>query len=451
MAELAKHGATSAAPGSVQGVAASEPRLGGAAWIVLALAVLARLVWACLVPVVPVSDCEAYDIFARNLAAGGAFGFAPDEPSLFWPPGTSFLYSLVYRISAPEQLGFALATALNLACGVGLVALSMHLAREWFGRRAALACGLLLALWPMHVQFTTLIASELAFTLACLLALRAWRRRSSPVRAALLTGLCLAAATYIRPTALLLPAVFALVDVLRDRKLVAPLLRAAGALLVILACVLPWSLRNQRHFGRFVLVSANGGSNLWMGNNPQTTGYYQPLPELGLTNQAEIDEELARRAKEYIRAEPAAFVVRTLKKAVLLHRSETIGVVWNEPGLQRAAPSLFGGAARGVKLLKLASTAYWWLALALALFGWVRLARSSGAWAALTHPATALWAYFVVVHAVIVIQDRYHFPATPLIAALAGLGLARAQRDEPVARVYRDDPMARAQRDDGSS
>jgi 4-amino-4-deoxy-L-arabinose transferase-like glycosyltransferase len=437
------------------GVGADEPRFGRSVWLVLALAVLVRGAWALLAPVVPVSDCEAYDHFARNLAAGGAFGFKPDEPSLFWPPGTSFLYSLGYRISPPEQFGFALATLLNLVCGVALVAVAMNLAREWFGRRAALVCGLALALWPMHVEFTTLIASELSFTLLCLLALRAWGSKSTSTRSTLLTvlltGLCLAAATYIRPTALLLPVVFALVDILRERKLVAPTLRAAGALLVIFACVLPWSLRNQRHFGRFVLVSANGGSNLWMGNNPETTGYYQPLPELGLTNQAEIDEELARRAKEYIRAEPVAFVVRTLKKAALLHRSETIGVVWNEPGLAQRAPSLFGPGTRGVKLLKLASTAYWWIVLAAALFGWTKLARSRGAWAALTHPATALWAYFVAVHAVIVIQDRYHFPATPMIAALAGLAFARTERDESVARAQRDDSVARAQRDDGSS
>jgi hypothetical protein len=54
------------------------------------------------------------------------------------------------------------------------------------------------------------------------------------------------------------------------------------------------------------------------------------------------------------------------------------------------------------------------------------LARTRGVWFAMTHPALAIWAYFTAVHAVIVIQDRYHFPATPMIGALAALALVSA-------------------------
>ena len=50
-------------------------------------------------------------------------------------------------------------------------------------------------------------------------------------------------------------------------------------------------------------------------------------------------------------------------------------------------------------------------------------ARREGLWAALTHPALAVWAYFTAVHAVIVIQDRYHLPATPMIASFAAVAL----------------------------
>lgn len=408
---------------------------------ILALAAFLRFLWAALVPIDPISDCKAYDIFARNLAAGHAFGFEIDKPSAFWPPGASFLYSLAYRLAPPDAGGYALAAALNLLFGLGIVAASMALTRAWFGRRASLVAGLLLALWPFHIQFTSILASELSFTFFCLLGLLAWPSGSRPWLRIALAGLAFAAATYIRPTALLLPVLLALVAALRGQGLLAPALRAAAVLAVVGLCLAPWSVRNTRIFGQFVLVSANGGSNLWMGNNPQTTGYYQELPKLDRElNEAQVDAELGRRAKAHIREQPVAFVARTIKKAVLLHRSETIGVGWNEPGLARAAPSLFADGSRGIFLLKAASTAFWWCVLALALLGLAWLARARGLWPTLTHPATAFWAYFTAVHAVIVIQDRYHFPATPMIAALASVPISgfiasRLARQRPRADI----------------
>ena len=34
-----------------------------------------------------------------------------------------------------------------------------------------------------------------------------------------------------------------------------------------------------------------------------------------------------------------------------------------------------------------------------------------------------LWAYFAILHAAIVSQDRYHFPSIPFIAILSSLGV----------------------------
>ena len=52
----------------------------------------------------------------------------------------------------------------------------------------------------------------------------------------------------------------------------------AGAAAAIAATIAPWSIRNNAVFGEFVLLSTNGGPNLWMGNNPDSTGFYMPLP-----------------------------------------------------------------------------------------------------------------------------------------------------------------------------
>lgn len=50
------------------------------------------------------------------------------------------------------------------------------------------------------------------------------------------------------------------------------------SVLIALAMVLPWTIRNYETFDRFVLVSANSGFNFYMGNNPQATGEFQQGP-----------------------------------------------------------------------------------------------------------------------------------------------------------------------------
>lgn len=49
----------------------------------------------------------------------------------------------------------------------------------------------------------------------------------------------------------------------------------ATAIVIALVMVAPWTIRNYRQFGRFVLVSSNSGYNLFLGNNPAATGEFQ--------------------------------------------------------------------------------------------------------------------------------------------------------------------------------
>jgi hypothetical protein len=390
--------------------------------LVAALAVVLRGAWALMVPVIPLSDSHAYDVFARNLAAGLRYGWDGVNPSAYWPVGTSFVYSLVYRAFHPDAWGYAPVAVLNLVLGTAMVALGMAVAHRWFGRMVAIATGLMLAFWPTHVQFTTIIASETMFTVLCLAAILAWpepgQRRA--VTRAVVAGLCIALATYVRPTALLVPVVLAGSAWLRGMRFRDAALQVAAAAVVIAAILAPWSVRNTRAFGQFVLVSTNGGSNLWMGNNPTTTGFYQERPpQPSNMNEAQFDKELGRQAKAWIVQRPGEFVKRTVVKAVRLHERETIGIAWNQEALSKRS------GQRGLTMMKLSSQAYWMVALAGSFCGLVILARRYRL-RAVVHPALAIWGYFTAVHAVIVIQDRYHLPATPMIASLAALAFVAA-------------------------
>ncbi len=150
-----------------------------------------------------------------------------------------------------------------------------------------------------------------------------------------------------------------------------------------------------------------------------------PLPEyvdgLSETERAKV---LGTLAKEYIRQDPTGFLSRSLVKALKLHAWETIGVAWNEPAIERATGPL------GAEAAKAGSTGYWIVLLALALVGLLRRLRETPI-DAIFHPTTAAWGYFTALHAIIVVEDRYHMPASPFIALLAATGLVALLRRGP--------------------
>lgn len=389
--------------------------------VLLIIALAVRLAWAFLIPVAPVSDAAAYLAFAQNLAEHGVFGFTPEEPGAYWAVGTPALYAGAYMVT--ESWPVAVVTV-NILSSLVVVWGLWDLGRRWFGETEGRIAALLFALWPMPVQFVTTMASEVHFMATTLLALMAWDR-AREIRSArfwlfaVLAGLALAAGTYLRPIALLIPAALALAALLRaPRTSLGPVLKAGLTTAMIFALVAPWSARNERIFGEPVFMSTNFWANFWMGNHPGTNGEYAPLPpETDTMGEIERAHHMKALALAHLKEDPVGFVTRTIWKSARLHQRETIGVVWNEAGVRR----LLGDG--GVTALKLVSTGWWYAVLLAALAGIAVLVRRRGAWAALLSEPVWLWIYFTAIHAVIVVGDRYHMPAIPMIALLASLAL----------------------------
>jgi len=387
----------------------------------LVLALVLRVLWALLIPVDPVSDPAAYATFATNIVEHGVYGFRPDTPGAYWAVGTAAIYAGTYMVFG---VGSAFGVvAVNLVSALVVVWLLHDLGRRWFGEAEGRIAALLFAVWPMAIQFTTILASEVHFMALTLAALACWERAersAAGIALLLLSGAFFAGATYVRPIALLIPAALALAVLLRaPRAAPGAILKAAVTTALIFALVAPWSARNERVFGEPVFMSTNFWPNFWMGNHAGTDGEYLPLPaETQGMSEIERSEHMKTLALADLRADPAGLVWRTLWKAVKLHERETIGVAWNEAGIA----ALLGGM--GVMALKLLSTAWWYAVLIAALAGTVVLARRQGIGATLLCTPVWLWGYFTGVHAVIVVGDRYHMPAIPMIALLAAVALS---------------------------
>jgi len=381
-------------------------------------ALLLRVIWAIAIPVAPVSDSHAYDVFAQNIASGEGFCWKPGEYTAYWAVGTSAIYALLYSVFGHSYLPIVI---LNVLVGMAALVLAMSLARRWLGEIPAVLTGWILALWPLLIEYTTVLASELLFNLCVLAALwLASMPRWKLVPRAVATGVALAAASYIRPVALLIAPLAYLREAIIQKRLLKAIIACGITSLLMVALILPWSLRNLHVFNHFVLVSTNAGANFWMGNNPQTTGGYMELPKLDIKNEAELDHELNRQAWEYIRQDPKAFVFRSIRKAVVLYDRESIGVSWNEQGIeQRYGHSL-------LLPLKLWSSGYWYLVLASAVMGTLFLLRYRYWLDVVTLPPLVLWLYFTAIHGITVTGDRYHIPTIPFLAMLAAYGINAA-------------------------
>ena len=386
----------------------------------LAVALILRVLWAFIVPVMPLSDGLAYDTLARTLAEHSVYGWDETRPSALYPVGTAAIYAFVYKLFGFE---YGPIVALGIIANLIFILCVFALAEHFFNSATAMACCILLAIWPTHIFYSTVLASELYYMVATALAAIVWFILSQK-RPALfvLAGVCFAAASYIRPTALLLPVVFAAGAGLWTghwrRQLIG--LLAVGIVMALL--IAPWTYRNYNLFSAFVPISTNGGVTLWMGNNESGTLGYAPYPKhvKGL-NEYETSKTLSKEAKEFIIREPYLFVWRALKKVVYLHSHESIGVWWNKKGIEVAL------GPGWVVPLKILTQLFWMAVLGVAILGVGLMLRQEGWRTVCLHPLILTWAYYITVHSVSVAQDRYHFSFAFVIAILAAhaLGYAR--------------------------
>lgn len=390
-------------------------------WTILGIGMALRLAWALAVPVMPMSDSWAYHQFARNIVDHGVYGWTAAEPTAYWAVGTAAAIAFTYLFTD----GYGGVVLLNLLAGAMIIVLTQRLAARWFGEITGIAAMLIVALWPNLIVFTTILSSELFFIALTLAGLYFWQRPTGhPMANLILAGLVWGLAGYVRPVVLLVPVTLALVDLARGpRAFLRTALEAGVAMLLILLVAMPWTMRNDRVLGAPVLVSTNFGPNLWMGNNPESTGGYMPLPpEVAHMSEVERADFLKDKATDFMRENPGHAARLVAIKLFKLNNRETIGVVWNGDALE---PQI---GTTGMTAMKLVATGYWYLVLLGGFAGIAVLVRQSGWLAGFFNPPVALWGYFTTLHAVVVAEDRYHMPSSAFIGMMAAVALAALLR-----------------------
>ncbi len=292
----------------------------------------------------------------------------------------------------------------------------------WLGQMSPLsatAAGVVAALHPALAGFSICLLSETLFgaTLLLSVATTFWlgqHTASCPaIRqaiAAVLVGVCVAIACYVRPSWLLAAGPLTLWSIWRARLPWRAAVRVAVLVGVGLAATLaPWTVRNWYVTGHFVPTTLWMGASLYDGLNPSATGdsemsFFDRENLLATMSEYDVDREYRRRAWEFVRQNPG----RTIELAgIKLWRywspwpnAEQFRSPWLAAGITAGSLGLFALAVTGVVAL-------------------IRASRTADA---------LLWLfplfYFCALHMVFVSSLRYRVPAEYVECLLAGIGVA---------------------------
>ncbi|MGD8718939.1 MAG: glycosyltransferase family 39 protein [Candidatus Zixiibacteriota bacterium] len=389
------------------------------AWIIFGVALALRLAYALVAEAPPISDEQYYVGLARNLVAGAGYT-SGGVATAYWPPGyPAFLAALFF----PFGGHFAPVMIVQSVLGAVSAVLVWRLGREFVSAGAARAAGLLVALCPSQIAYASRLFPAvvtafgvLAFAYA-IVVYRGWR---SAVGAGVLAGVTGLAA----PVALVLvPAAWAC-ELLRRTPVKRFLLRGVIMAAVAAAFVVPWSLRNLRAMGESVPISTNGGVNLWIGNNPNSTGaYYYPtstINPLFMTEGELARDKIGREFTWYfVRHEPARAISLFVPKFIYTYGADVSAFQLEAiPRGVKPADSARRFPAR------LAQTYYalFFLGFILGLWRYRRDLFRAAPEGAERLAALLIWpAALTLVYLIFFGQDRFHFPMLPFMAILAGV------------------------------
>jgi len=305
--------------------------------VILVVSVLLRFAAALymgdhVVPLPGTYDQVTYDALAQSLLAGRGYSFTKDwwpatpayAPTAHW----SFLYPLylaaVYGLFGHHPLNARLIQA--IASGILLPLLIFRIGRHIFGARVGLIAAGLSAVYIYFVYYNGALVTETFHMLAVLwsleIALELTKRTSRWQWVKL--GLALGIAALLRQVILLFVPVLFIWLLWEGRKRI-QLRDLVIPTAVIVALILPWTVRNYLVFHRFVPLNTNAGFAFFWANHPEhgtdfvllfsNEKYASLIPqELRGLNEAEMNDALMRRGLGFVVEDPWRYLLLSLSR-----------------------------------------------------------------------------------------------------------------------------------------
>lgn len=247
-------------------------------WIgVFVIALVARAAWGLLHhgsqlgDTLQFPDEHQYWDMARAFHAGKGL---PDE--LGFQATRMPLYPSWLSLFTISTKGVLLVKIVQWVIGAVGAVFTVGLGSTLINRRVGLMAGLLVAVDPFLIFFSSLLLTETIYITAlvgfCWYIVHHSRSELPKLRYWLLAGLLASLCVYIRESSLGLVVILLAFGVFLNRFQPKAIIGATLALLVIAATLLPWALRNQRVVGEPVFLTTRAGISLYDGVRPAATG-----------------------------------------------------------------------------------------------------------------------------------------------------------------------------------
>jgi 4-amino-4-deoxy-L-arabinose transferase-like glycosyltransferase len=381
--------------------------------VLLAVSLTARLAWSVAMrDRTPQFDEVEYTRHAVDVFEGRGYVDRDGRVTAYHPVGYPVALAGAYRVFGPGKVSGVL---FQTGVGVATCVVLALVAASALGPVAGRAAGLMLAIYPNHVFYSTLHLTEPLSTFLLILAVLFLLRPSSLFSVAA-AGVLLGLAALVRPVFILLPAVLAFWywRVYPTRR--GAMVRTGITGILALAAVSPWLIRNHSVTGRWTTVSTTGGHNFWVGNYRGAFGGYKHdraiNDSLLVGGQRDYDRGY-RLGLEAIKQAPLRAAARVLSKLTYFVALETDGALWNLKGLPEKPPTWLT-----ILLLAAANLSYV-AVVSLATLGVLRSPPRD--------PLATLFllitGYLMVMAAIFTADPRHHFPLIPFACAFAIAGL----------------------------
>jgi hypothetical protein len=363
---------------------------------------------------------------ARAIAAGEGFSsplrLLDTGPTVWFTPIYPYLVAGIFKVwGIYSFMSEIIIQTLNCAFAA-LTIIPIHgIAKRTFGVGVAIGASWVWVFLPTALYFPTAWIWDTALT-ALFFLLIFWATLALRGTRSVLPwagyGALWAVGGLINPSILSLFPFFLGWLVWNDRKEVAPWVKHAAAVLLLFTIGLaPWTIRNYRVFGKFIVLRSNFGLELWLGNNPNVIDM---LSQLSHPNDNPEEAEKYRRMGEiaymaekqseafaFMRTHPGDTLNYTFHRFVDIWLSQTDSLVdlWSNASLRGKALLTFNC------LLSLTS-----------LLGVLYAHRFRNPDAA---PYGMVLLIFPLVFYLTHSSPRYRFPMDPIIVVLATSSLAR--------------------------
>ena len=411
-----------------------------AAFAVAAGALLVRVAFVIWAPPSLASDAEFYYGHALALMRGNGYTNADGSPAAMWMPGWAAFMAVLFKVFGPRVFVAQLGNAVLGAATAGFVC---ALGGRLFSRRIGVVAGVLWAVWPSVVFFTTILFTETLFTalftagmLGVVVASQEQERRT---RWLVASGVALSAALWVRSEPFGFLPVFALFLAWTGASWKRGALGAALLLVVMAVGIAPWTIRNAVAFGRFIPTAANAGWVFYEGNHVGAPGGNDLLAMFALREKfdhlsigqgdVECNAEGLRLGLAFVRDHPGETLQIAWRKLVLTYGSDDRApvLIRGFTGPMKVLPSrhvpLYGYIPENfMTAMQGVANVYWYAMLALVAIG---LSGALG-W----RPESRILVLggmltWVAIHAALIGGPRFHQPETTLLAIVAALGVER--------------------------